>query len=151
MCSTQETLIWCVSLFWSEFPRILQLIGNWLTFFCLLVSLSPSYLLSTNNTNKSSIITYHLCIICNLLVFIDYLSFNHLFIHMCYLMFTFYLFISIYNLLPIFYYYLFLGVWVFCLHVYLCTMCVQYPCGTEEDIGSPGTRVIDSCVPSCVC
>lgn len=34
-------------------------------------------------------------------------------------------------------------VWVFCLHVCLCTMCVQYPWGLEENIGFPGTRVID--------
>lgn len=39
--------------------------------------------------------------------------------------------------------------WMFCLHVYLCIMCVA----TEgrSGIGSPGTAVTDVCEPTCVC
>lgn len=30
---------------------------------------------------------------------------------------------------------------MFCLHVYLCTMCMKYAKITEENIGSPGAGV----------
>ena len=38
-----------------------------------------------------------------------------------------------------------LYMWVFCLHVCLCTMCIQYSQRPEDGVGSPGTGVTNAC------
>lgn len=41
--------------------------------------------------------------------------------------------------------------WVFCLHAYMRTTCVQCSQRLEEGIRSPRTRVTDVCAPLCGC
>lgn len=62
--------------------------------------------------------------------------------HLPYFLFLFLIFIS-FN---------FFIVWVFCLHVCLCIICVSGSLWvTEKDIKSPGTGVRDDCEPLCGC
>lgn len=43
--------------------------------------------------------------------------------------------------------FLILCAWLFCLHIRLCTMCVQQPQKPEEGVESPGTEVTEGCHP----
>lgn len=45
---------------------------------------------------------------------------------------------------------LFLYIWVFCLHIYVCTTCIQCP-RRQEDIRSPSVGATNACEPPCRC
>ena len=52
------------------------------------------------------------------------------------------IYLCIYTVLLIFTHFMYMGV---CLHIHLCTMCIQYLWRPEADAGSPGAIVIDGC------
>ena len=44
-----------------------------------------------------------------------------------------------------------LCMFVFCLHVYMCTMCVPGACRSQKSTGSPNIRVMNGCETLCGC
>lgn len=91
---------------------------------CWAISPAPLCIL-TNNNNK--IIVYLSCFHASILPFGDILGHN-----------LFYIFFILY-------------VWVFCFHVYLCTICAQCLWRQEEGTWPSGTGVTDHCEPPCRC